>query len=245
MSLWGSPWGFGLLGVFLVWCLAMSRTKPIAAHPGYSISDTGVLKNPRGKPIKGSKHEGYLRAEFRINGKRERVFIHRLVLEAFVGPCPEGMECRHLDGDPTNNRLENLIWGTPRQNGFDRVRHRFAGCRKSKKSSLTGELVRSILVDARPYKAIAKSYGVSQGTISELKNGKSWALVWGDIEVVKLPGWKRKLGEEQIREILLSTESAPKLAQKFGVHMSSIENIRASNPMYHKKAIMKIKKEIV
>ena len=39
--------------------------------------------------------------------------VHRLVLEAFVGPCPEGMCCRHFpDRDPSNNKLENLSWGT-------------------------------------------------------------------------------------------------------------------------------------
>lgn len=54
---------------------------------------------------------------------RKTGWIHRLVLEAFVGPCPEGMQCRHLDGDPANNRLSNLKWGTPKENQADRERH--------------------------------------------------------------------------------------------------------------------------
>lgn len=41
--------------------------------------------------------------------------VHRLVLETFIGPCPDGQEARHLDGDATNNRLENLAW-TPQSN---------------------------------------------------------------------------------------------------------------------------------
>lgn len=51
------------------------------------------------------------------------VTVHRLVLEAFVGPRPDGMECRHLDGDPANNRLANLAWGSPVENASDRKRH--------------------------------------------------------------------------------------------------------------------------
>lgn len=50
--------------------------------------------------------------------------VHRLVLLAFVGPCPEGMECRHLNGVRADCRLENLAWGTRDENVEDRRRHR-------------------------------------------------------------------------------------------------------------------------
>jgi HNH endonuclease/NUMOD4 motif len=49
--------------------------------------------------------------------------VHVLVLGSFVGPCPDGMECRHLDDVKTNNRLFNLAWGTRTENGRDRVRN--------------------------------------------------------------------------------------------------------------------------
>lgn len=49
--------------------------------------------------------------------------VHRLVLEAFVGPCPEGMETRHLNGDRQENRLANLAWGTALENAADLKRH--------------------------------------------------------------------------------------------------------------------------
>src|SRR5262249_28995701 len=45
---------------------------------------------------------------------------HRLKLEAFRGPCPSEMECRHLDSNPLNNKLENLVWGMPAENLADR-----------------------------------------------------------------------------------------------------------------------------
>ena len=49
--------------------------------------------------------------------------VHRIVLEAFVGPAPEKHECCHRDGNPANNHLENLRWDTRAENNFDRVRH--------------------------------------------------------------------------------------------------------------------------
>lgn len=57
------------------------------------------------------------------NGKRKMQFVHRAVLESFVGPCPDGMEACHRDGVPTNNHLGNLRWGTPVSNMQDRLRH--------------------------------------------------------------------------------------------------------------------------
>lgn len=49
--------------------------------------------------------------------------IHTLVAMAWHGPRPDGQECRHLNGDPTDNRPENLAWGTRAENMADMVRH--------------------------------------------------------------------------------------------------------------------------
>lgn len=54
------------------------------------------------------------------DGKRTIKAIHRVVLEAFRGPCPEGMEACHNDGNPENNNLSNLRWDTPKANAADR-----------------------------------------------------------------------------------------------------------------------------
>ena len=49
--------------------------------------------------------------------------LHILMLETFVGPRPEGMLALHNDGDPSNNSLDNLRWGTPSDNSHDALRH--------------------------------------------------------------------------------------------------------------------------
>jgi hypothetical protein len=49
--------------------------------------------------------------------------VHVIVAEAFIGPRPAGMETRHIDGDPSNNRLENLEYGTRSENAEDSKRH--------------------------------------------------------------------------------------------------------------------------
>lgn len=59
-----------------------------------------------------------------MNGKSLTCNVHRLVLEAFIGPRPKGMVCRHFpDRDTRNNRLDNLRWGTPEENQADKIVH--------------------------------------------------------------------------------------------------------------------------
>lgn len=70
-----------------------------------------------------SKKYGHRYVVLKVNGKKTHYYVHRAVLEAFAGPCPEGMECRHLDGDAANNSVENLRWGTPAENRADVIRH--------------------------------------------------------------------------------------------------------------------------
>lgn len=66
------------------------------------------------------KASGYLRVQL---GTGNKIYVHTLVLTAFVGPCPDGFECLHGDGERTNNRDFNLRWGTRLENVHDAIRH--------------------------------------------------------------------------------------------------------------------------
>jgi len=66
---------------------------------------------------------GYLRVGLHRQGRATFVSVHRLVLEAFVGPMPAGLQCCHNDGDPANNCLTNLRYDTGSSNNLDTVRH--------------------------------------------------------------------------------------------------------------------------
>jgi hypothetical protein len=57
------------------------------------------------------------------DGKKQKRLIHTLVLEAFIGPRPEGFACCHNDGDSENNHLSNLRWDSYSENNHDLVRH--------------------------------------------------------------------------------------------------------------------------
>ena len=66
---------------------------------------------------------GHRRVALYLKGQKTRHLVHRLVLAAFVGPCPPGMEGCHGDGDPSNNHLTNLRWDTKPANAADSISH--------------------------------------------------------------------------------------------------------------------------
>jgi hypothetical protein len=112
--------------------------RPIPGHSGYEVSDLGrvrsidraVIKMTRGRPVPhrlkgrvlkpGTTGRGYLMV---VLGHGGATYVHHLVLQAFVGPRPDGHEAAHGDGNRTNNRLVNLRWATPKENAADRYRH--------------------------------------------------------------------------------------------------------------------------
>lgn len=81
-------------------------------------------------PARGNQH-GHVFVKLRDGGRETRRGVHILVLEAFVGPRPEGHWGLHRNDVPDDNRVENLYWGTPGQNGADSVAN--LGHRNAKK----------------------------------------------------------------------------------------------------------------
>ena len=125
----------------------------IPGYPGYLVGDDGTVWScfkgrfgfsPKWRQLTGSisKALGYrmvfLKGEFHDSPTR-MVHIHRLVLEAFVGPCPAKMEACHNDGVRLNNRLSNLRWDTRSANVKDAYRH------GTKPRKMTNEKLSTIL----------------------------------------------------------------------------------------------------
>jgi hypothetical protein len=173
----------------------MPEYREIAGCPGYRVGDDGTVwscrpRNGRGwlvewrqlKPLKYSG--GYQRVAIRKGRTKIYRLIHRLVLEAFVGPCPDGMECCHgPDHNPSNNTLPNLRWGTKKENQADRITNGTHNRgERSKNAKLTDELVREIRAEwARlgfgHQAKIAAKYGVWPSTISSVLIRRTWSHV--------------------------------------------------------------------
>lgn len=114
----------------------------------------------------------------KVVGKSLRV--HRLVLEAFVGMAEPGVVARHLNGDPFDNRVENLAWGTKAENQHDRVAHG-TDCRgvKHPQAKLSEGDVRHIRVLASPrrnvpHAEIARRYDVTLSCVRQIIYRQTW-----------------------------------------------------------------------
>jgi hypothetical protein len=119
-----------MTGRGLLMTLPDEQWRPVAGYEGlYEVSDLGRVRSLPRKGTSGGVlrphlgNRGYLTVNPCRDGRNRALPVHHLVTRAFLGQLPEGMQVRHLDGDPTNPRLSNLAYGTRRENQLDSVRH--------------------------------------------------------------------------------------------------------------------------
>ena len=165
----------------------MVEYRDIPGFPGYRVGNDGSVWSclaHRGTWMQMKKllKLGYVNHWLRNDGKRSWQKAHRLVLLAFVGPCPEGMEACHNDGNPANNVLSNLRWGTRQENMDDIKRHgRTTRGERSATAKLTEEQVLKIRLirdsKAMRRQAVADLYGVSIQLIDAIAARKVWKHV--------------------------------------------------------------------
>jgi hypothetical protein len=144
------------------------------------MSVQGPRLVPRLMRTKTAK-SGYIDVTLQKPGTCVTVRVHRVVLEAFVGMRPAGMECRHLDGNPANNTIDNIVWGTRAENCLDRRMHGRVRIGTAHTNSKLNES--SVVAILRRFAAgekqrdIAKRHGVSHGLIGHICSGKTWKHV--------------------------------------------------------------------
>ena len=134
------------------------------------------------------KCAGYWAVHLTKDGIQLKRLVHRLVLETFVGQSPDGYQCRHLNGDRSDNRLENLRWGTRSENQMDRLLHGTSNNgERHPNNKLTSEQVLEIrrlaasnnkktrqIDRGGDYKNIAAKFNVSPSTVGSIVSRKTW-----------------------------------------------------------------------
>ncbi len=131
---------------------------------------------------KQQEHRGHWMITLSENGKRKGFSTHRLVLDAFVGPCPEGMECCHNDGNGLNNHVDNLRWDTAKANGQDRIKHGTSNAGSTHAmAKLTEELVKQMRLFHKSGKftirELSEIYETSYCQVSQIVHRKIWKHV--------------------------------------------------------------------
>lgn len=149
--------------------------RSIPSLPDYDVSIFGAVMGPRKvlRPYKDA--DGYLR----IGARGTSFLVHRLVAEAFLGPCPMGCEVAHLDHDRANPRLSNLAYVTHDEN----VKATAAAGRSMRgedhnKASISEDTARAILAEQHPQgrgmTALARKHGTTLRVVRGLIKGETW-----------------------------------------------------------------------
>lgn len=146
--------------------------KPVSKNILYPKPYKLVLSGDRG---------GYLMFSPFINGKQNIRKVHRVILETFVGPCPPGMACSHLDGNRKNNNIDNLEWATTIRNNDMKNIHGTVGCgEKHGGSKIKSEDVPSMIAmrkQGQTYKEIADRFNLTPEQASRIIRNKAWVHI--------------------------------------------------------------------
>ena len=166
--------------------------RDIQGFPGYRIGNDGSVLScwnfrngmrSTWKLRKSSFADGYEQVQMRVGGKAVTRKVARLVLKAFVGPCPQGMQCCHNDGNRANNHVTNLRWDTVESNMRDRDRHgKTAKGERSGSARLSESQVLSIREQASHGTrlcVLARDFGVSEPHVSRIVSGEKWKHLSG------------------------------------------------------------------
>lgn len=160
--------------------------RPIPGEEEYMVSSLGRVSNLMpdkhdnqsnntimytGKIKVTTLRDGYPRVKLR--GKAYTV--HRLVAAAFLGPCPDGMEVRHLDGNKLNNRADNLAYGTHSENILDIYNTRGYLTGMTREQALTAA---QRIIEGDKTHDIATDLSISVDVVYKMRSGKNyrWAF---------------------------------------------------------------------
>lgn len=157
--------------------------------PGYEVSSLGRIRSWRkrgaGNKVRASQpkilkggetYDGYHKVAItRVGGMKRTLKVMHLVAKAFGLPRPLGTVLTHLNGDPSDDRIENLAWRTQKENCADKIKHGTAQRgEKHYKARLTAIDVLAIRASDRPLREIAAQYGISYSHVGNIRSRFTW-----------------------------------------------------------------------
>ncbi len=148
----------------------------------YEVSAEGNVRRVLHQPLKPIRMKGNYQRVTLSNGPQDTGFraVHRLVAHAFIGPCPAGYVVNHKDGDPSNNRVENLEYVTQHENVLDSWRrgrqpaHRGMTTHFAKLTDNDVIQIRRLRSEGVTYSAIAAQFNTKPANVWHICIGRTW-----------------------------------------------------------------------
>lgn len=184
----------------------------------------------KGKIIAQRKHQfGYWVVTLSKNNKIFTRVVHRLVAEGFYGPRPKGNVIRHLNGNPEDNRVENLAYGTQKENMQDAIQQDTVEHGERRGNALhTNEEIRQLkrdLICGMSTGEAAKKYKMPQSQVCKIADGNAWKRV--GLQISRSKKCKFLTDEEKAKAVALyqaGGHPVSRLAKEFGCSNTQIWN---------------------
>ncbi|MGV2822446.1 HNH endonuclease [Brevibacterium casei] len=200
---------------------------PFPADPRYEVSTEGRVRRAdtgrSRKPV--ALKSGYLTFVTHLGGRHHCHYVHRAVVETFIGPIPKGMQVCHNDGNRANCRLGNLRIDTPAGNHSDRREHgTLTRGEQVHNSVLTEAQVVEIYESTEKSAAIADRLGVPRGQVNRIRRGENWG--WLTSTLPPRPVMCGAITSEQVKDIYLSSLPGARLARDYSISQAAVSRIR-------------------
>ncbi|MGE8141826.1 HNH endonuclease [Novosphingobium sp. NPDC080210] len=223
----------------------MEIWKPVQNTWGaYSVSSEGRVRSEsrlvdgsrgvqyliRGRILKTRRHPfGYPVVTMSIRGKCVSRTVHSLVAEAFMGTRPDGLVVCHSDGDPTNNSIWNLRYGTQASNVEDSIKHGTKVYGSDHGGSVLSMAdvneMRTRRAAGETLAALAEHFGVAEPTVWKITTGEDRPKDPGPITKSKKVTVLDKAQREEVRRRRLAGELRKNLVAEFGISKTQFDNI--------------------
>ena len=218
----------------------MSKTKiqwtertwnPVPNFEGYYASADGFILSKRSHQprvmIQMKQKDGHLYVYLYDGfGNQKKMYVHRLVLMSWIGMPKEGQECRHLNDDPSDNRLENLAWGTRLENVEDKRRNGGLTIGERSGSHKLTEIqvmeIRQRYSDGKSARDLSVEYNVSHKAILEAVRGDTWGhlpkiavkVKHSSAQKTKLYGEAKEKWRKNVRKAVLKSYDGRRAERK-------------------------------
>ncbi len=209
--------------------------KPFPLNTKYKVCSDGSIYGVRGNKLKGKDHRGYLRHGIYIDGKSKHLLAHRIVAITFLDNPENLAEVNHIDGNRSNNNLDNLEWVSREGN----QQHAFRTGLNSNKGSKNGKakldestarsLYLEMLSGTTPLE-LSVSTGIKKNILVKLRNKVTWVETTCDLPEcprLTIEACKRTTDEQRVSIIQMKQEKIPTklICDVLGLTVGQVEHV--------------------
>jgi hypothetical protein len=157
----------------------------------YQVSNFGRVRSLRGRHNKPYREplvlsatfdgNGYLKVNLYCKQKLQSRTVHSLVAESFIGTRPINHDVNHIDGNKSNNNLNNLEYLTKSKNKLHAISIGLIDTRKYRSNNKVSidnvKIIKQLISEGRSDRQIGDMFKIHKATVNDIRHNKTWKEV--------------------------------------------------------------------